>query len=359
MKRVLTSLVIMFSLLISGCGDNDYDGVNGLKTSSTDTDISEAIESIYKMVQDDANATYQHSLELIELVSDSNQSLSDFQELRNKTQELIQSYKKVEAVYIAEKIDSAMTDVPVYIEALSAGDESRKNNLLTELENILDPTNTTAIESALYKNAHRSMTGLIYTLYGDQESASEIFAKMDARRTQALGLIAINISTQIKAVHDFYQENTEFLKDNDTALTILINQLTISSNRLREWRIGDPGGYTAKYDGDPSADRFEYYAALTTLSSIQSIVLAHKNSMDAGLYNVSVLGNASGEADAIVERIENLLVICDDFTQEIEVDLNDTKIKELYDDTYALQQDYTALINALNFQQDIIEADGD
>lgn len=360
MKILLTSITLLLAVIFSGCGDdNAYDGESGLVSGGSSSDTSVMIESIYEMVQSDANVTYQRSLELIELVDDSNQSLSDFEALRAKAQELILVYKKVEAVYVAEKLSSSMVDVPVFIETLSAGDEPRKDNLLSELENILDPSNMTPIESALYKNAYKSITGLVYALYGDQESASEIFAKMDARRVEAIAIMANNISIQVKKVHDFYQEDTEFLEDSDEALTILINQLTISSNRLREWRVGDPGGHTAKYDGDPSAHRFEYYATLTTLDSIKSIVQAHKNSMEAGLYEVSELGNATGEADAVVERIEKLLATCDSFTQAIELDINDTKIKDLYDDSYALQQDYTALINALNFKQDIIEADGD
>lgn len=359
MKHITIS-IIFIALLLSGCGDdNAYDGVNGLNSSSTSDDTSQSIQTIYKQIQDDANTTYQSSLELISLAEDANNSLGEFKLLRDGTQELIRAYKKVEAVYVAEKLDNAMIDIPVYIETFSAGDELRKESLLVELESILDPQNTTPIENALYKNAHKSLTALIYALYADQKSSLEVFAHLDARRMQAIQIMAQNISVQLKIIHDFYQTDDQFIADTDNALTILLNQLTISSNRLREWRVGDPGGFTQKYDDDADAIRFEYYASLSSLESIRSILDAHESIMNSGLANISEIGNASGEADVIENRIADLLGICDEFSDAIEMDIKDTKIKDLYDGSYALQQDYTALINALNFQQDIIEADGD
>ncbi|WP_428737083.1 imelysin family protein [Sulfurimonas sp.] len=359
MRDVVLRLLLFLGLMLQGCGgENSYDGIHGLK-SSENVDVSAAVESIYTIVQNDANTTYNLALEVSALTDDANSSLDNFEALQTKTQELILAYKRVEALYVAEKLQSSMTDIPAYVETFSAGDIDRKEPILNELANILDSNNTTAIEDALYKNAYKSLTGLIYTLYGDQESSTEIFAKMDTRRMEAMKIMIENIATQLLIIQDFYENNTTFLEDDDNAITILLNRLAISSNRLKEWRLGDPGGLTQKYKNDPDSTRFEYYASLSSLEAIKAIIQTHQDVLNNGLYEIATLGSATSEADAIQEQIEYLLTLCESFSQPIESDLDDEKIAQLYNGAYVLQNDYTALINALNFKQDIIEADGD
>lgn len=359
MRDIVFKLSVLLGLMLQGCGgENAYDGTHGLKRGSS-ADVSAALESIYTIVTNDANTTYNLALEVSALADDANGSLSNFGTLQNKTQELILAYKRVEAVYVAEKLQSSMTDIPTYVEAFSAGDIARKEPILNELETILNPANTTAIEDALYKNAYKSITGLVYALYGDQENSTDMFAKMDARRMAAVKIMIDNITQQLLIIRDFYKDDTEFLEDDETSIAILLNQLAISSNRLKEWRLGDPGGLTQKYLGDADAIRFEYYASQSSLEAIQAIVQTHENVLNNGLYEIATLGGASSEADAIREHIEELLSICESFSQAIEVDVHDEKIAQLYNSAYVLQNDYMALINALNFKQDIIEADGD
>lgn len=357
MKYIVFKLLLV-SFLLHGCGgDNSYNGENLLGSGSTNVDNS--LESIYTLIQNDANTTYNKALEVEALVDDSNSSLGDFEALREKTQELILSYKRVETLYVAEKLQSSMTDIPVYVEAFSAGDIARKTPILNELATLLTPTNTTAIESALYKNAYKSITGLVYALYGNQESTAVVFAKMGVRRVAALKIMIENIVLQLKVINDFYDTNKSFLNNSEASVTILLNQLAISSNRLKEWRLGDPGGLTQKYLANPDALRFEYYASETSLNAIKEIALAHKSVLDNGLYDIASAGGAISEADAIAQDTANIIALCKSFTNPIEADVNDAKIAQLYNGAYVLQNDYTALINALSFQQDIIEADGD
>lgn len=358
MRYMVFKLLLLVSLLLHGCGsDNSYNGENLLGTGNTDVDSS--LESIYQLIQDDANATYAKALEVEALVDDSNSSLGDFEALREKTQELILSYKRVETLYVAEKLESSMTDIPVYVEVFSAGDIDRKTPILNELATVLNSANTTPIESALYKNAYKSITGLVYALYGDQESAAVVYTKMDERRVSAIKIMIENIVVQLKIISDFYVDDRSFLDDSEASITILLNQLAISSNRLKEWRLGDPGGLTQKYISTPDALRFEYYASQTTLEAIQEIALAHQTVLENGLYTLAVAGGATSEADAISQQIKSIITLCESFTTPIEADVDDAKIAQLYNGAYVLQNDYTALINALNFQQDIIEADGD
>lgn len=358
MKKYITSFTLLIALIFSGCGDdNAYDGENGLQSAPVSG--SESLQAIYSVIQSDAQEAYDTSVELVGLVESSDDSLSDFEVLRSKTQELIIAYKSVETHYVADEFNSDLSDTPEYIEMLSAGDYDRKETSLEKLDLALDANNTASIESALYQNLHKSITGLVHTIYGEQESASEMFAKMDQRRVDALGIITQNISTHLKTLRDFYSSNTQFLASEEESLTALINQLAISSNRMREWRIGDPAGLTAKYSGDPAAYRFEYYASSTSLEAIKSIVLTHQRLMQNGLYDFSVEGSAQSEADAIVAIIDDLVQTCDAFSTPVEDDASDTRLTTLYNDTNTLQQNYTALINALNFRSDIIEADGD
>lgn len=350
MRYIVIKLLLFVSFLLQGCGgENSYESVDGLAVP---------IKSIYSTIQEDANATYSIALEAEALVDDSNSSLENFEALREKTQALILAYKRVEALYIAQKLESSMTDVPVYVEALSAGDLERKAPILNELATILNPSNTTAIESALYKNAYKSITGLLYALYENQESSAAIFAKMDARRVSAIKIMLRNIVEQLESIALFYANNSSFL-ENSEASSILLNQLAISSNRLKEWRLGDPGGLTQKYLGDANALRFEYYSSQTSLDAIKAILQAHKSISENGLDKIASSADASSEADAIKEHIDSLLALCESFGAPIEADANDEKVAQLYNGAYILQTHYTALINALNFTQDIIEADGD
>jgi len=359
MRNIVFKLLLLIGFLLNGCGDNSYDGESGLRSGGNNTDVSAAIESIYSVVQTDADKAYNLAVEVASLVDESNSTQDDFETLRTKMQELILAYKRVETVYIAGKLQSSMIDIPVYVEAFSAGDIDRKRPILNELENILDPSNTTSMESALYKNAYKSITGLVYALYANQESVSDIYAKLDTRRISAIHIMIDNIIIQLELIRNFYNNDDTFLADSQESLTILLNQMAISSNRLKEWRIGDPGGITQKYSANPNAELFEYYASKSSLEAIQAIAQTHKSVLENGLYEIADAGGAKSEADAIAEHINKILNICASFTNAIEEDVNNEKITELYNATYVLQNDYTALINALNFQQDIIEADGD
>jgi len=359
MRKVYITLLLFASFWLQGCGgENSYDGANGL-LSSGGTDVSEPLAAIYTLIQEDANATLLLAQEVEALVDDVNASLSDFEALRSKTQELILAYKKVEALYVAEKLESSMTDIPVFVEAFSAGDFDRKEPILNELATILAPTNVTPIESALYKNAYKSITGLVYALYEDQNSSAEIFAKVDTRRVDAMRIMIENITAQLEIIVDFYATDSSFLDDASASVTILLNQLAISSNRLKEWRVGDPGGLTQKYLGNSDAQRFEYWASRSSLQAIESIIVAHKEVMQSGLETIANEGGATSEAEAIESKIEELQLLCDSFTSSVESNVDDAKVTQLYNGAYQLQVSYTALINALNFQQDIIEADGD
>ena len=359
MVKVLV-LSLFFLLMFQGCGENSYDGVHGLKSvSSSSSSVDEALESIYAQIKSDANETYQKSLELESFIDDANSSLQNFSQLQEKSQELILLYKKVEALYIAQKLDDSMIDVPAYVEAFSAGDSDRKEPILEELETIFNHNESVSIENALYKNAYKSLTGLIYALYGDKESKEEIFAKLDARRLGALDMMASKITQNLGQINDFYQNDSTFTKESEESVTILLNQLATSANRLKEWRIGDPGGFTQKYLDKANAKRFEYYASQTSLEAIESILLAHQSMLENGLEEIANEGGAKSEAEALKRRLQTLFEVVDSFEDSIEEDILSSQVKTLYDEAYALQNDYTALINALNFTQDIIEADGD
>jgi len=182
--------------------------------------------------------------------------------------------------------------------------------------------------------------------------------KTKARRVAAIKIMLENITQQLKVISDFYQNDRSFL-ENGEATSILLNQLAISSNRLKEWRLGDPGGLTQKYLGDSNTERFEYYGSQTSLNAIESILQAHKSTLENGLKEIANSRDASSEANAIEEHINSLLTLCESFSAPIEADADDEKVAQLYNGAYILQTHYTALINALNFQQDIIEADGD
>ena len=359
MKKVykaLLFLLVMFGLL--GCGgDNSYDGVSGL-ISSNKTDQSSVDSNILKIYENvilpDANIAYEKSLELVQAVKDLNKSKSSTTLASAQTafKELALAYKRVESAYVAGRESDEMRDLADF-EIEHFVRSSKSDTLFSDLERVFNA------KGSLYKNSHKGITALEYTLFDMNISSLDMLAKMNPIRRESAVIMAQTISSNLKKVRDYYLSKSRFSSLGNEAVGLILNQLVDNAYKLKEKRIGDAAGFTVKFKNDPDVTRLEYYKSVNSLPSIKEILKTHKRVMQNGLTDIAKLGNAFSEAEAIVDKIDEALAICDSFLGPIETNLVSAKTRELYNTVANLQDSYTALINSLNFKQDLLEADGD
>jgi len=360
MKNIYTALLSLLFITFSfvGCGnDNSYDGKNGLLSSggADQTNIDSSILKIYEnVILPDANASYEKSLALIQTLKDFNETKSSatLASAQAAFKELALSYKRVESAYVAGRESDEMRDLAnFYLEHFIFN--SKGDTLFRELENIFNGS------GSLYKNSHKGITALEYTLFDMNASSSEMLAKMNTIRRESAITMAEAISLNLKKVQEYYLSESTFLDDSQRAIGLILNQLVDNAYKLKEKRIGDAAGFTLKFKDNPDPTRLEYYKSMNSLPSIKEILLTHKRVMQNGLSDIATLGNASSEAEAILSKIDEAVNICNSYAGPLESNITSTKTRELFDAVAQLQDNYTALINGLNFKQDLLEADGD
>lgn len=346
---------ILLSFMILGCDDNKYDGETGLIASPVSLDeVDTSVANVYTLViQKDSQDAYTNALSLLEATQ--NLQISDetsVQIAREALLNLILSYKRVESIYLAGYNSDDMRDIAdFYIEQFIKG--SKSQDIAGDLDEVF------AGEKSIVTNALKGITALEYALFGNVESVSQVAQKMNQARIDAAVLMASNLEVQFKKVRDYYLEDETYLDSSDETINAYLNVLVDNSFRLRESRIGDAAGFTVKYKDNPDSTRLEYYNSTYSLDAIKEILTTHKRVMENGLQAIAISGNAASEADAIMNAITDALSLCDTYSVSLESELTSEKTLELYELGRTLQNNYTALINGLNFTQDIIEADGD
>ena len=356
MKQIYRVIFTVFiSLILMGCDDNSYDGETGLIAAPTSTDeVSTSVTSIYTLViQEDSLDAYNASLSLLDATKNLEESNeASVQRARTEFTKLILSYKRVESIYVAGYNSDDMRDIAdFYIEQFIKG--SKSQDIAGDLDAVFSGN------KSIVANALKGITALEYTLFGDVESTVAISDKMNQERRDAAVLMATNLELQFRVIRDYYIADETYIDASDDAVNAMLNVLVDNSFRLRESRIGDAAGFTTKYLDNPDSSRLEYYSSTNSLDAIKEILVTHQRVMENGLKDIATLGNASSEADAIITALEDATAICETYTTNLESELSSVKTKELYEVIRTLQNNYTALINGLNFTQDIIEADGD
>lgn len=353
MKLFLHVMVAAF--FIAGCmDDNAYDGENGLIGSGSGAAGTTAyLQQINDAVLV-ANATaLRDQAEVVRLGIEAlvlEQSAANLSYAQQQASLLFTQWKAVEAIYVAKKLDDALIDIPAQIDVFNIGNL----DIVARLDAVF--VGSSPLSGQLYQSATRSMGALEYTLYGAQEFAD---VTMTQRRADA-ALIMINyLQGHIDTIADFYESSSAFVNAGEDAVGITINQLIDSAYKLKEWRIGDPAGFTVKYKDDPNAARLEYYHSKSSLLGMRAILNAQLSVMQNGLAAIAAANSAQSEGEALLSLLQDAIAQIDAFDTAIEEAPSSAAVRALYNSVATIQTSYTALINALNFQQDIIEADGD
>ncbi|UTJ07220.1 imelysin family protein [Arcobacter roscoffensis] len=276
------------------------------------------------------------------------ESAKSLKENTNKKnfENLVSEWKKVEALYFAGDIDENYIDTPRYIDVY----HNLKEDLSEQMQRAIDSNDEPRI--ALFKNSFRTINALEYVLFND-----EIITKREK-------LLAVNIlDTIISNLEDIKDVYKEYLKTGSKSEkwenSLVINTLISSSYRLREWRVGEPSGYAAKYKNDPKNQRAEYYLSKNSLNAIKAILKAHDEVIgDKSYENFATMAKNAGAKRAIIEAQEAL----SKSLKELENYKNDdfSKAKLLYEATKELHNAYyLSLVEELAVTAKILDADGD
>ena len=353
-KTMITTFLI---LILSACGgDNSFDGETGLPQGTSN---STGVEGLNDILMSDANINLNKADALL-LAAQNLEILQDSTNLsaaQTALKDFLSSWKKVQALYVASDIDSVMANPEKDIDLWHVGNI----NIQTSLDAVFAASGSVANISYIRVDAAE------YTLFGDSESAGALLTKFQAdsgRRADVLLVIAQNLREQSFTIANFYNTDTDFVRDTDASVENLVNQLIDSSYKLKEWRVGDVAGITVKYAGSPDATRLEYFYSGYSAEAIEAIILAQKNLFEPdsedGLSAYLAGKDASSQANFIVTKIDNTLLAVSAVPKPMKTSVPSTELTALYNALVELHDAYyVTLILALNITPKLIEADGD
>lgn len=175
---------------------------------------------------------------------------------------LVKSWKKVQALYLAGSINEDYIDTPRYIDIFHHGNE----DITKQLNRAIKSSDDASVE--LFRNSTKSINAIEYMLYKDE--------KLSKREKELLDVMFKAIKSHlmdIKTVYSNYLKSKQ--RSEKWGNAVIINKLIDSTYKLKEWRVGDPAGYSRKYKDNPDNKRAEYYLSKNSFSAIKAILDAH------------------------------------------------------------------------------------
>ncbi len=272
-------------------------------------------------------------------------SKKDLKASRERFKESIVAWKKVQATYVAGDFDEMMIDIPRLFDIYHHGNE----DIHAQLSRIF--ASDEALEFALFKNSHKSINALEFTLFAKET--------LTQREFQAAKIMAEAINTYISEIYEFYKANHQtFVGNEPKANSAILNALIDSSYKLKEWRVGDGGGFSKKYRKDADDSRNEYYLSKLSKEAVEAIITAHGQLMfDKEYQNFSTMviqAGAEQELEIIREALRRSLMLLDLDSESF------ASNRALYESLERVHYGYyLSLITALQITSKIVDADGD
>lgn len=258
---------------------------------------------------------------------------------------LVSSWKKVEALYFAGEMNEDYLDTPRYIDVF----HNLKENLNKQMQRAINSKDEPKV--ALFKNSFKTINALEYVLFNDDK----ITNREKALAVEILNSIVSNLE-EIKTVYNAYLKAP---KEEKWENAMIINTLIASSYRLKEWRIGDASGYSSKYKGSIDNRRAEYVLSKNSFNAIKAILNAHNEVVGIQkYYNFASMANEAGAKEETKEAQE---AIAKTFSEIKKLEKDDfTKAKALYKAAKDLHNAYyLSLVEELSVTAKILDADGD
>lgn len=259
---------------------------------------------------------------------------------------LVKDWKRVEAIYLAGEIDENYLDTPRYIDVY----HNLKEDLNSQMQRAIDSKDEPKV--ALFKNSFKTINALEYILYNDKE--------ITQREKELAKAVIANIISHLNDIKEVY---TNYLngqqKEEAWENAVVLNTLIASTYKLKEWRIGDPAGFTAKYKNDLDNTRGEYFLSQNSFNAIKAIVNAHEEVVgNKSYYNFASMAKHSDAKNEIKEvhvAIEEIKIALskikkDDFKNAQELYKAVSNLHNAY---------YLSLTTQLSVTAKILDADGD
>ena len=277
-------------------------------------------------------------------------------QVQNVFKDLVISWKSVQAVYVAGSINSDLLDHPAYIDHFHQGNES----IPQLLDKVLN--NNKALNKALFKHSTKSITALDYLLFPSQDDIAP-WQENGSRRIYMAIFIVEQMQIYTDEILAFYETDEQLLKMPQRSLAAIINALVASSYKLKTWRVGEPGGLIAKTRNRPSPLHLEYYYSGLSLAAINAILQTHKQVFETGNQTKYFRENPNIDPQSIAfmqQRIEQALKDTLAIKDAPENSLESPQVQTLFDSLSKLYDAYYfMLVDALNIQGQIVDADGD
>lgn len=278
----------------------------------------------------------------------------DWTELQQSFNRIALDWKAVEAMYVAGDLDENLVDHPRFIDFYHQGNESIKDQVEIAL------TSEQPLKQALFKNSNRGINGLEIMLYPD----TPVTGAAATRRLQAAEIARANIEGWIYEIADFYESDTSFVKGGKASLSLLVNRLIDSSYKLANWRVGEAAGLTPKTKGTLNPSSLEFPYAQLSHASVERILRTHelviKNDRGLDLVSVGKIAGVGSDMEFLVTRIQTAQKALDAVPAPLVDQVETPEYKALFNELAMLQNAYYfMLINSLNLEARILDADGD
>ncbi|RXJ96073.1 imelysin [Arcobacter sp. AHV-9/2010] len=297
-----------------------------------------------------ANETVFQSVIKNVLLKDTQNAISSAKNLQqNITQEnfkiFLKDWKRVEALYLAGEINYDYIDTPRFIDVFN----NLKEDLNSQMRRVVNGTND--VKTALFKNSFKTINALEFVI-----AKESLDARSKEIVKEILNSIIANLQ-DIKDVYTNYLKNPKFKQKEEIA--IVVNVLVATSYRLKEQRVGNPAGLSAKFKDDIKNERAEYFLTQNSFEAIKSILEAQSdivNSKDfKNLYTYAKNSGSEMELNEVSNSIKIALdelnkLPKDDFTNASYLFETLSKIHDLY---------YVTIIEKLGLKPEILDADGD
>lgn len=265
---------------------------------------------------------------------------------------LAKNWEKVETLYIAGDLDTNAVDIPFLIDIFHAGREDMRVQMQRAINSDAEP------QVALFKNSYKSINALEAVLFL-QKTLSKRILRLASIQTET---ICTNLS-RIRSIYQKQERNFWAMPANE-ATALLLNTISQSTFRLKDWNIGDPAGLTLKYKGKPNAQRAEY-ALSGSMKGILAMLRLYQQLIGKQKYMnfVELMASYDSKAEANLQQSQKYLAEAIGIAKRYAssgFQFTAAQTQPLYNAVKNLHNSfYSTLMQSLPVVEKILEADGD
>lgn len=349
MRHTLTAMVFGLGLSLASSPSFANDKAKEIKISP------DLLEHLYQtVIVRDSQAVMDNLASLQAQIKAEDANQVNWQQLQNTFVELALNWKAMEAMYVAGDLSDDYLDHPRYVDYYHQGNESIRDQVEKALASDMP------LRKALFKHSNKGINALEVMLHPQTTLAAE----QTQRRLQAATLALQTMTMWLGEVNDFYQTDSSFVKGGKASISLLVNRLIDSSLKLASWRVGEAAGLTPKTKGNLHPNSLEFNRAQLSKAAVQRILQTHQqvidNDTDHDLFHVGKAIGVEQDLAFLQTRLDSTFTALDavpaPFFEQLETDV----YKALYNELAMLQNAYYfMLINSLNLEARILDADGD